>query len=169
LSLETKYLQDLFNQINDLHTRHDIKTLLRKCVYCILVDEDSNEEILFLNEVKKLLNEIKSSTSVDHLEIISVINEIYLFAVDKKIDENNQVEPKENAIADELLSLFEVHQNLVQEEADDDDFEFEEECGEDENNNNQQEESENENENKEDSDDGFGDNDEGQPPVWRSY
>ena len=140
---------------------------MRKCVYCILVDEDSNEEILFLNEVKKLLNEIKSSTSVDHLEIISVINEIYKFAVDKKIDENNQVEPKDNMISDELLSLFEVHQNLVQEEADDDDFEFEEECGEESNNNPEQED---ENENKEDSDDEFGDNaDESQPPVWRSY
>jgi len=96
-----------------------------------------------------------------------VINEIYKFAVDKKIDENNQVEPKDNMISDELLSLFEVHQNLVQEEADDDDFEFEEECGEESNNNPEQED---ENENKEDSDDEFGDNaDESQPPVWRSY
>lgn len=98
-----------------------------------------------------------------------MINEIYKFAVDKKIDENNQVEPKDNMISDELLSLFEVHQNLVQEEADDDDddFEFEEECGEESNNNPEQED---ENENKEDSDDEFGDNaDESQPPVWRSY
>jgi len=161
----TKYLLDLYNQINELHTRHDIKILLRKCVYCILLDDDSNEEILFLNEVKKLLNEIKGETTVDHLEIISVIDEIYHFAVDKKIDDNLQVEPKDNMVSDELLCLFEISHNILQEGEDEEHFVFEEECG---------EEGHNDEEAQDDSSDDDAElhvieDNEGQEPVWRAY
>ena len=107
--LGSEYLITLFNKINELPTRNDIKGLLQKCVYSILIDENVEEEIQFLREMKNLLDRIRLAYNPDHVEIINVINEIYRMAVDKKIDEEILVE-KENKIVieDEVLGLFEA-------------------------------------------------------------
>jgi len=104
--------------------------LLRKCVYSILVDDEANEEVLFLNEVRKLMNEIKESCNLEHMEIINVINEIYMFAVDKRISENVQLKPEEVSLHEDLLGLFEVQHPFLQ-EIYDEEFEEEDECRED--------------------------------------
>ena len=94
---------------------------MRKCVYCILVDSDSNEEVQFLKEVKKLLNEIKGHSNIEHLKIIAVIETIYQFAVDKKLDENNNVDKESQVpIHDDILRLFETNHPYELEEQDED-------------------------------------------------
>jgi len=151
-------LIDLYNKICELPARNDIKILLRKCVYCILVDDEAHEEVLFLNEVRKLMNEIKGTCNFDHMEIISVIDEIYKFAIDKKISEKIQVNPEPLKIHEDLLSLFEVQYPFLQEMYGEEDFEGEDECRED------REESDEEEENEESceySSPNF--------PVWRPY
>jgi len=114
-----KSLGSLYNRINELPTRNDIKLLLRKCIYSILIDEDVNEEVKFLNEVKNLLIEAKHSDNLDHEEIISLIEDIYIFAVDKKIDENIRIDKEYKIpVYDELLSIFEssnIYNDLVEE------------------------------------------------------
>jgi len=103
----SKFLGNLFNRINDLPARNDIKLLLRKCIYSIIIDEEANEEIKFLNEVKNLLNEVKDSSNSDDEQIISLIEDIYMFAVDKKIDENARIdEDYKIPVNDELIGLF---------------------------------------------------------------
>ena len=92
---------------------------MRKCVYCILVDSDSNEEVQFLKEVKKLLNEIKGPSNIEHLKIIAVIETIYQFAVDKKVDEKNTVDKESQIqIHDDILCLFETNHPYELEEED---------------------------------------------------
>jgi len=109
------YLLDLYNKINELPTRPDIKGLLQKCVYSILIDEDVEEEIQFLSEVKKLLNQIRETCNNGHLEIICLIEEIYHLAVDKKLDENLKVNSGIH-IQHELLGLFEGD-NVIMDES----------------------------------------------------
>jgi len=103
----SKSLGDLYNRINDLTARNDLKLLLRKCIYSIMIDEDANEEVKFLNEVKNLLNQVKDTSNMDHEQIISLIEDIYMCAVDKKIDENARVDEEYKIpINDELIGLF---------------------------------------------------------------
>ena len=76
-------------------------------MHSILINQGVEEEILFLMEIKKLLNQIKNSTSLTHIEIISIIEEIYQFAVDKNIDDNTNLNLEGSILIDkEIVNLF---------------------------------------------------------------
>ena len=58
-------------------------------------------------EVRNLLAEIRCRHT-DHVEMFAVIDEIYVFAVDKKVDENIRVDiDYQIPIREELINLFE--------------------------------------------------------------
>lgn len=116
------YLITLYTKINELPTRNDIKCLLHKCVYAILADENVEEELQFLREMKNLLNQIRVISNPEHVEIIEVINEIYSMAIDKKLDELNCQKGNKMVIERDILALFETDDNIFEssrEEVDD--------------------------------------------------
>ena len=74
-------------------------------MHSILIDEEVEEEIQFLGEVKKLLNQIRESCNNSHMEIIYIIDEIYHLAIDKKLNENLKIQHS-IPLKEELLNLF---------------------------------------------------------------
>lgn len=111
-----------------------MKERLQQCVYSILTDENVEEEVLFLCEIKKLFNQIRVKANLGNLEIISVINEIYCLAVDKKLEENLREQDEDKFVVDsEVLELFENNYGTFEESEMVDEEEEEEEPSEEQN------------------------------------
>ena len=73
------------------------------------------EEINFLCEIKKLLNQIRIAHNLEHLEIIGIINEIYFLAVDKKLDESFRKQEESKFVVDrDVLSIFENNYDMYE-------------------------------------------------------
>ncbi|KAL4460321.1 hypothetical protein ABPG74_000072 [Tetrahymena malaccensis] len=69
--------------------RRDLKALLKKCLFKIVAAESVDQEISFLNEVKRLLNKAcqgnPNASQYDSLK--QIVKEMYQIAADKQIDQ----------------------------------------------------------------------------------
>ncbi|EAR99057.1 hypothetical protein TTHERM_00386990 (macronuclear) [Tetrahymena thermophila SB210] len=69
--------------------RRDLKALLKKCIFKIVAAESVDQEISFLNEVKRLLNKAcqgnPNASQYDSLK--QIVKEMYQIAADKQIDQ----------------------------------------------------------------------------------
>lgn len=62
--------------------------LLKKCIFGIFIGIKINQEILFINDVRKVLSEIRLYSDQYFSECESILEEIYLLAIDKKFSDD---------------------------------------------------------------------------------
>ena len=104
--------------------------MLQKCVYSVLTDENVEEELQFLREMKNLLDQIRVKSNLQHLEVIGVINEIYRMAVDMRLEELLSPKDDKIVIENDVLALFETEGDIFEpsrDENEEEDQEVEEE------------------------------------------
>lgn len=72
------------NKIENLPARDNLKRLIKKSIVGLFLCEKIDQEIIFLNDIRKLLNNIKDNkTDSYYTDLIEILEEIYFMAIDK--------------------------------------------------------------------------------------
>jgi hypothetical protein len=76
-------LLKLHEKISGLPMRSDLRRLLKKSIFGLFVGLKVDNEILFLNDVRKLLEKVKETYDSYYRDLMSILEDIYLLAIDK--------------------------------------------------------------------------------------
>jgi hypothetical protein len=82
--------------------RQDLRRLLKKSIFGLFVGLKVDNEIIFLNDVRKLLEKVKETYDSYYRDLMSILEDIYFLAIDKQFSGGN-IYP---CLSDDVIDLF---------------------------------------------------------------
>ncbi len=74
--------------------------------------EKIDQEITFINDVRTLMNKVKDNADYYYTDLIEMLNDLYLIALDKQF--TNQIHSNKNinsqSIHQDIINLFDLHE-----------------------------------------------------------